>query len=314
MDRCALFVDAGYVLADGAMAVHGTRHRDSVSWDYAGLLKLLASLARDHTGQPVLRCYWYEATVDSRRTSEHEALAELPGLKLRLGKMRPGRREGVEADIHRDLGTLARNHAVSDAVIVSAEEDLAQVVAEAQDLGVRVTVVDITMDGNRTIPAALRQESDDIAEISSAHLRPFVDLIPGAEPAQPDDYQVGPYPGPGLPVGRGQAPAALTHQGLPAAALPAAGLPAPAAIYSSPVQPDYQRSAQPAASVAEPGGHQAAQAAQVAQAGQQGGPGGGPRGGQPDPQRGSLPEPGAPAYPGPVLGGQPGQPADGRAR
>ena len=58
MDRCALFVDAGYVLADGAMSVHGTRQRDSVSWDYAGLIKLLTGLSRDRTGLPVLRCYW----------------------------------------------------------------------------------------------------------------------------------------------------------------------------------------------------------------------------------------------------------------
>ena len=36
VDRCALFVDAGYVLADGAMAVHGTRRAESVSWDYEG--------------------------------------------------------------------------------------------------------------------------------------------------------------------------------------------------------------------------------------------------------------------------------------
>ena len=77
MDRCALFVDASYVLADGAMAVHGTRRRDSVSWDYAGLLKLLSGLCSDSTGLPLLRCYWYEATVAGRRTSEHEALADL---------------------------------------------------------------------------------------------------------------------------------------------------------------------------------------------------------------------------------------------
>jgi hypothetical protein len=57
MDRCALFVDAGYVLADGAMAVHGTRHRESVSWNYAGLLQFLGSVARDRTGLPLLRCY-----------------------------------------------------------------------------------------------------------------------------------------------------------------------------------------------------------------------------------------------------------------
>ena len=41
-----------YALAEGALAVHGTRNRDSVSWDYAGLLKLLGSLSRDRTGLP----------------------------------------------------------------------------------------------------------------------------------------------------------------------------------------------------------------------------------------------------------------------
>jgi len=101
VDRCALFVDAGYMLADGAMAVHGTRRRESVTWDYEGLLQLLGNLARDRTGLPLLRCYWYEATVEGRRTAEHDALADMPGIKLRLAKLRPGRREGVETEIQR---------------------------------------------------------------------------------------------------------------------------------------------------------------------------------------------------------------------
>src|SRR5262245_45130223 len=121
------------------MAVHGTRRRESVSWDYAGLLQLLGGMARDQTGLPMLRCYWYEATVEGRRSAEHDALADLPGVKLRLAKMRPGRREGVEGEIHRDLTTLARNNAISDAMVVSAEEDLAKAVAELQDPGLRVT-------------------------------------------------------------------------------------------------------------------------------------------------------------------------------
>jgi NYN domain-containing protein len=187
VDRCALFVDAGYVLADGAMAVHGTRRRESVSWDYAGLLQLLGGMAREQSGLPMLRCYWYEATVEGRRSAEHDALADLPGVKLRLAKMRPGRREGVEGEIHRDLTTLARNKAVSDVVVVSAEEDLAQVVADVQDLGMRVTLLHIAFEGNGTIPRALRQECDDIAEISSAHLRPYVELISGAEPPRADE-------------------------------------------------------------------------------------------------------------------------------
>jgi hypothetical protein len=247
VDRCAVFVDAGYVLADGAMAVHGTRHRDSVSWDYAGLIKLLTGLSRDRTGLPVLRCYWYEATVEGRRSSEHNALADLPGVKLRLGRVRPGRREGVEAEMHRDLTTLARNRAVSDAVIVSAEEDLAEVVAEVQEFGLRVLIVHITADGNWTVARPLRQECDDIVEISGAHLRPFVDLIPGAEPSGRDDqYRNGSYPARGherrgIANGHGAGLGAVTHQGLPAPALPA-----PPGIYTAPVVEEYQRTAQPA--------------------------------------------------------------------
>ncbi|TQS27230.1 NYN domain-containing protein [Microbispora sp. KK1-11] len=182
MDRCALFVDAGYLLADGAMAVHGTRHREAVSWDYPGLLQLLTNLSRERTGLPLLRCYWYEATVEGRRTPEHDVLADIPGLKLRLGRIRPGRREGVDAQVHRDLMTLARNNAVCDAVVVSGDEDLAQVVSDAQDLGIRVTVMQIAADGAWSAARTLRQECDDLVEIASGHLRPYVTMLTGADP------------------------------------------------------------------------------------------------------------------------------------
>ncbi|GAA4589963.1 hypothetical protein GCM10023194_45580 [Planotetraspora phitsanulokensis] len=181
MDRCALFVDAGYLLADGAMAVHGTRHREAVSWDFPGLLQLLTNLSRERTGLPMLRCYWYEATVEGRRTPEHDVLADIPGLKLRLGRIRPGRREGVDAQVHRDLMTLARNNAVCDAVVVSGDEDLAQVVSDAQDLGIRVTVVHIAADGSWAVSRTLRQECDDLIEVGSGHLRPYVSLLAGAD-------------------------------------------------------------------------------------------------------------------------------------
>src|SRR5215467_11384520 len=173
------------------MAVHGTRNRESVSWDYAGVLQVLKNVAREHTGLSLLRCYWYEATVEGRRSDEHDTLADLPGVKLRLGRMRPGRREGVESEIHRDLTTLARNRAVTDAMVVSADEDLAQVVADVQDLGMRVTLLHIAVDGNGAVPRALRQECDDIAEIDSAHLRPYVELISGAEPPRTDEQDGG---------------------------------------------------------------------------------------------------------------------------
>src|SRR5689334_24732685 len=253
VDRCALFVDASYVLADGAMAVHGTRRGESVSWDYEGLLQLLTSLARERSGLPVLRCYWYEATVDGRRTAEQDALADVPGIKLRVAKIRPGRREGVESEIHRDLTTLARNGALQDALVVSAEEDLAQVIADVQDLGLRVTLVHITVDGNWTISRALRQECDDIVEIGEAHLRPYVELVVGAEPLHDDErHGVGAYPGRALTNGHGPV-GPLGHQ----QALPAGSSPAPPEIYTAPVIAEYQRTAQPAMN-GQPGAQQPA--------------------------------------------------------
>jgi uncharacterized LabA/DUF88 family protein len=185
VDRCALFVDASYLLADGAMAVHGTRRRESVSWDFGGLLQLLGNLARERTGLPLLRCYWYEATVEGRRSPEHDALADLPGIKLRLSRIRPGRREGVDTEIHRDLMTLARNGGVADAVVVSGDEDIAPVIADAQDHGVRVTVVHVAVDGNWTISRVLRHECDDLIEIGSAHLRPYANLLAGMDTSVP---------------------------------------------------------------------------------------------------------------------------------
>ncbi|GAB2821545.1 hypothetical protein GCM10022221_19470 [Actinocorallia aurea] len=185
MERCALFVDAGYLLADGGMAVHGVRQREQVSWDFAGLLQLLGDLARERAGMPLLRCYWYETSVEGRRTPEQEALADLPGLKLRLSRSRPGRRESVDAELHRDLMTLARNGAIADAVVVSGDEDLATVLQDAQDLGIRVTVVHVAVEGNWTISRVLRQECDDLIEIGAGHLRPYAAYTASAEPSMP---------------------------------------------------------------------------------------------------------------------------------
>lgn len=264
VDRCALFVDAGYVLADGAMAVHGTRRRESVSWDYAGLTQFLAGLASECSGLPLLRCYWYEATVEGRPTEEHDTLADLPGVKLRLARMRPGRREGVESEIHRDLTTLARNKAVTDAMVVSAEEDLAQVVADVQDLGMRVTLLHIAVEGNGVIPRALRQECDDIAEIDSAHLRPYVELISGAEPPRTDEQDGGSLivfrpaaNGHGQPAGAAPYPSASQetdngYQVPPVYAAPAAAPAPPAAGFElAPTAPAGQE-VQPEQQDAEP--------------------------------------------------------------
>ena len=243
VDRCALFVDAGYVLTDGAMAARETDHRESVSWDYAGLLQFFAGVATDRTGLQLLRCYWYEATADGRRTPEHDTLADLPGLLLRLGRMRPGKREGVETEIHRDLTTLARNRAVSDVLLVSAEEDLAPVIADVQDLGLRVILVHISVDGNWTVSRSLRQQCDDIVEINGAQLRPFAELASGGEPARYGEQYAAVYGGRQMSNGHAANVGPGGHQLVTPAS--AGSHPAPPAIYTAPVVAEYQPPAPP---------------------------------------------------------------------
>ena len=272
------------------MAVHGTRNRESVSWDYARVLEILRNVARDHTGLPLLRCYWYEATVEGRRSPEHEILADLPGVKLRLGRMKPGRREGVESEIHRDLTTLARNRAISDALVVSAEEDLAQVIAEVQDLGLRVILVHIAAPG-WTAATALRQECDGIVEISEAHLRPSVELVVGAEPVGEEDRQAVPAYASRAPANGHGTPGVL---GQPA--LPVGSHAAPPGLYTGPVIAEYQRAAQPANSHRPP----RADAPGAAVAGNQG------LTFPPGPQPGMAPPPGAVGQHGTRQGGTPG--------
>jgi NYN domain len=233
LDRCALFVDASYVLADGALAVHGTRNRDSVSWDYTGLLKLLGGLSRDRTGLPLLRCYWYDTAAGGNRAAEHDSLADVPGVKLRLSKVRPNRREGVESEIRKDLTALARNRAVSDVIIVSGEEDLAPVIAEVQDLGVRTVLLHISADDDWAVSRTLRQECDDIIDVAAGHLRPYVDLIPGAEP------ELGARGYRELATGPQQVSGAGQISG------PHHSIDAPAArLYGSPVAAEYDREPQ----------------------------------------------------------------------
>jgi hypothetical protein len=246
VDRCALFVDAGYVLAEGAQAVHGTRHRDAVSWDYPGLLKLLTALAQDHSGLPVLRCYWYDAAAGGRRTSEQDELADLPGVKLRLGAQQPGRESG-ETGIPRDLRTLAGNRAVSDVILLTADEGLGAAIADVQDAGIRLAVMHIATGTGATIARALRQECDDVIEITAAHLRPFADLrAPGDAASRDDQPAAGGYQGDELAGGR---EARLAQPAGPASAMAAGSSPyrGPGAGY---------RRAEPALAGAGPGSPQ----------------------------------------------------------
>lgn len=124
MDRCALFVDAGHLLAEGGKLCCGTKRRNSVVCEYAGIVSALAELATTNCTLPVLRVYWYDGARDAIPTLDHLDIAELANVKLRLGRLSGGKQKGVDALIYRDLMTLARERAIATAFLVAGDEDL----------------------------------------------------------------------------------------------------------------------------------------------------------------------------------------------
>lgn len=84
----------------------------------------LNQIAEEATGLPALRMYWYDAAPFSGPTEDHQKVALLPNIKLRLGRIKSGRQKGVDALIYHDLVHLARERAISDAFLVSGDEDL----------------------------------------------------------------------------------------------------------------------------------------------------------------------------------------------
>jgi len=145
MMRVAVFVDAGYLFAQGSALLTGQpRPRREVELDLDRILSGLEELACRLSGVPLLRIYWYDGT-DSGPTPQHLAVAYKPCVKLRLGFVNTaGEQKGVDSLIVTDMITLARNRAMSDAVLLSGDEDMRVGVQQAQEFGVRVHLLGIT--------------------------------------------------------------------------------------------------------------------------------------------------------------------------
>jgi uncharacterized LabA/DUF88 family protein len=143
MDRCAVFVDAGYLgESTKVLLTEGSPGR-KVRADRPALVEALADLAVKDTGLPLLRLYWYDAAPNRVPFPDQRELGRLADVKLRLGNLRErdgGRRaqKGVDADLHADMTELARNKAAADFVLLTGDEDLLRAVEEVQKYGVRL--------------------------------------------------------------------------------------------------------------------------------------------------------------------------------
>jgi uncharacterized LabA/DUF88 family protein len=174
VDRTAIFVDAGYLFASGSKLVTGDRQaRSQVHLDHELVLALLSELARELTALPLLRIYWYDGASVGPNPA-HVALSYRPNVKLRLGLVNAqGQQQGVDQLLARDLTTLARNRAMSDAMLLSGDDDLRSAVEEAQELGVRVQLLGIAPSRDNQA-AALVQAADGVRELTESEVRRFM--------------------------------------------------------------------------------------------------------------------------------------------
>ena len=106
-------------------------------------------------------------------------MANIDDIKLRLGIVRDGRQKGVDSLIVTDLIELARNHAISDAVLLAGDEDLRIRVQIAQSFRVRVHLVGIE-PGRANQSLLLVQEADTTSEWRKADISAFLDFNPNA--------------------------------------------------------------------------------------------------------------------------------------
>jgi len=184
MERVAVFVDAGYLFAQGGQLLSGRKlTRSELELDHNNVVSALESFAVQASGGlPLLRIYWYDGT-STGPTAQHVALAYLAKVKVRLGFVNSvGEQKGVDSLIVTDMITLARNRAMANAVLLSGDEDLRVGVQQAQEFGVRVHLLGIKPSrGSQSI--FLLQESDTTTEWREADVKGFLAVRQSGEVA-----------------------------------------------------------------------------------------------------------------------------------
>ncbi|MGH7583421.1 MAG: NYN domain-containing protein [Gemmatimonadales bacterium] len=194
MDRVAVFVDAGYLFAQGSVLLHGKKlQRGEVALEPEKAIAAFEEFARRVSGVPLLRLYWYDGT-STGPTSQHIALAHLHGVKVRLGFVNSvGEQKGVDSLIVTDMINLARNRAMSDAVLLSGDEDIRVGVQQAQEFGVRVHLIGIKPSrGSQSL--FLLQEADTCHEWQATDVASFLSCKPRVGTALMPDRAVAPRP------------------------------------------------------------------------------------------------------------------------
>jgi len=150
MNHTAIFIDAGFLLSLGGHRAVGTTLRSAFTTHYESLVRGIVQTVNKNTGLNNLRVYWYDASKDGLFTEQHKRIGLIPGVKVRLGRISyNGEQKGVDLRLALDLVGVARNRSASIAYLVSGDDDLAEAVEEAQDLGMKVVLLGVAKSDSR---------------------------------------------------------------------------------------------------------------------------------------------------------------------
>ena len=200
--RCAVYVDAGYLLASAATRVTGTSLRSGVHVLYDHLVDALIEQAEEASGLPLLRVNWYDSGSRGGLPDPfQEQIGMLPRVKLRLGRLSySGEQKGVDLRIGLDLVMHARNQAVDMIFLVSGDDDLTEAVEEVQGHGIPVMLLAAPDKEGRphAVSRHLLREADGIVTITPDAIDMYVQARtrpePEPEPAAPVEEPARPTP------------------------------------------------------------------------------------------------------------------------
>ncbi len=183
MDYVAVFVDAGYLFAQGSRVLTGTKlQRGEMRLNVDGVVRALADVAVRASREPrLLRIYWYDGSA-GEPSHQHRTLARHAQVEVRLGIVnRQGQQKGVDSLLVTDMIRLARNRAMAECVLLSGDEDMRVGVLQAQEHGVRVHLLGLkSMTSNQS--ELLVQEADEHWEWEADDLHPFLTCISRPQP------------------------------------------------------------------------------------------------------------------------------------
>lgn len=192
MNRYVVLVDAGYLLRQSieilSKKISHSRNDLHIS-DAKGLVNLLIDKAFTSLGNKnLLRVYWYDG-VSGTLTSEQKSIVSIDDVQLRAGTINSkGQQKGVDSKIVIDLIELATNHAISDAMLVTGDGDLAIGVELAQRRGVRVAVLgveDMSVGVHHAQSFEVTSIADRVIRIGTAELSKFFKYQPSASKPKP---------------------------------------------------------------------------------------------------------------------------------